>query len=85
MKEESKKEYKKIIDKFKSQGVQGVILGCTEIPLLIKPEDSSIEIFDTTMIHAKAAVEFALKDVRIFIILLVYNNNKGRWLYGDSI
>ena len=58
---QSRKEYKKIIDKFRKQGAEGVILGCTEIPLLIKPEDSSIEIFDTTMLHAKAAVELALE------------------------
>ncbi|BDU49496.1 aspartate/glutamate racemase family protein [Haliovirga abyssi] len=59
--EQSRKEYKNIIDKFRSQGAEGVILGCTEIPLLIKQEDSSIEIFDTTMIHAKAAVESVLR------------------------
>jgi Aspartate racemase len=43
------------------KGVEGVILGCTEIPLLIKQKDVSIPIFDTTKIHAISAVEFALE------------------------
>jgi aspartate racemase len=59
-KPETKKRYQDIIDEMKSQGARGAILGCTEIPLLIKPEDSSIPVFDTTEIHAKAAVDFAL-------------------------
>jgi aspartate racemase len=48
-----------IIQKF--DNVQGVILGCTELPLIIHPEDSSLPLFDTTVLHAKAAVDFALK------------------------
>jgi aspartate racemase len=43
-------------------GAQGIILGCTEIGLLVKPEDASVPLFDTTRIHAEAAVEYALKD-----------------------
>ncbi|MCS7365739.1 MAG: aspartate racemase, partial [archaeon GB-1867-035] len=39
-----------------------IILGCTEIPLLIKQEDVTVPVFDTTTIHARAAVEFALRD-----------------------
>jgi aspartate racemase len=42
-------------------GGQGIILGCTEIGLLIKQKDISVKIFDTAIIHAKKAVEFALK------------------------
>lgn len=57
---ESKKTYIRIIEKLIDQGAEGVILGCTEIPLLIKQEDSSIPLFDTTFLHAKAAVSFAL-------------------------
>lgn len=57
--EASKLEYLKIIDKLVSQGAQGIILGCTEIPLLVKQEDCTIPLFDTTTIHAKSAVEFA--------------------------
>jgi aspartate racemase len=60
IKHESKEGFKKIIENLVSKGAEGVILGCTEIPLLIKQEDVEIPIFDTTAIHAKAAVEFAL-------------------------
>ena len=56
----SRNKYKKIIKNLVSRGAQGVILGCTEIPLLIKQEDSPVPIFDTTLIHAQAAVKFAL-------------------------
>lgn len=51
----SKEAYLKIIRKLEEQGVEGVILGCTEIPLLIKQEDVSIPVFDTTTIHATKA------------------------------
>lgn len=57
---ETKKKYLDIISKLQSSGAEGVILGCTEIPMLIKQEDCAINFFDTTLIHAKAAVEFAL-------------------------
>jgi len=60
IKDESRKKYQVIIEKLKNQGAEGVILGCTEIPLLIKQKDSPIPIFDTTKIHAEKAVEFAL-------------------------
>lgn len=60
-KSESKEKYKTIVDKLVSQGAEGVILGCTEIPLLIKAEDVSVPIFDTLTIHSKAAVDYALK------------------------
>jgi len=56
----TKKTYLDIIDRLVRQGAEGIILGCTEIPLLIKPEDCSVPIFDTTFIHASAAVDFAL-------------------------
>ncbi len=61
IKESSKKEFLQIIDNLIQQGAGGVILGCTEIPLLIKQEDVSVPIFDTTTIHALAAVDFMLK------------------------
>lgn len=57
---ESKDIYLRIIDKLQAQGAEGIILGCTEIPLLIKQEDSSIPLFDTTFLHAKAAVSYVL-------------------------
>ena len=59
--DKSKKQYVDIINKMAAEGAQGVILGCTEIPLLVKDDDVSIEVFDTTYIHSKAAVEYALK------------------------
>lgn len=59
--QESKIEYQRIIDKSIKDGVEGVILGCTEIPLLIKDSDVAIPVFDTTRIHAESAVEFALE------------------------
>ena len=58
--QESKKRFLRIIDSLVKQGAQGVILGCTEIPLLIKQEDCNVPVFDTTEIHALAAVELAL-------------------------
>ncbi len=58
--EESRDIYRKIIRALADQGAQGVILGCTEIGLLIGPEDSPIPAFDTTRIHAERAVEQAL-------------------------
>lgn len=58
---ESKMRYITIINKLISQGVGGVVLGCTEIPLLIKQEDVSIQVFDTALIHSKAAVDFMLR------------------------
>lgn len=60
--DKSKKKYLRIIDKMVEQGAQGVILGCTEIPLLIKQEDCSVPIFDTTTIHAVKTVEQSLLD-----------------------
>ncbi len=60
IKEESKQRYISIINKLKDKGAEGVILGCTEIPLLIKQNDVTIPVFDTMLIHSKAAVEFSL-------------------------
>lgn len=57
---DSKEKYKKIIGNLALRGAEGIILGCTEIPLLIKQEDVNIPVFDTTSIHAISAFEFAL-------------------------
>lgn len=57
---ESKQSYINIINKYSKLGVQGVILGCTEIPLLIQEKDVDIKVFDTTYIHAKAALNYAI-------------------------
>ena len=56
----SRAQYVEQISALAAQGATGVILGCTEIGLLIKPEDSPIPTFDTTLLHAQAAVDFAL-------------------------
>ena len=61
IKNSSKAKYAEIIDNLLSRNAEGIILGCTEIPLLIKQEDVNALVFDTTSIHAKAAVEYALK------------------------
>jgi len=59
--EESKGEYIRIINGLVEFGAEGIILGCTEIPLLIKQKDCSVPLLDTADIHAEAALEFALK------------------------
>lgn len=60
--DDSREIYKKIIRNLESRGAEGVILGCTEIPLLISDLDVNIPTFDTTTIHAKKVVEWALND-----------------------
>jgi len=60
IKDDSRQKYIKIIDKLVDKGAEGVVLGCTEIPLLIKQKDVSISIFNTTEIHSKAAVRYAI-------------------------
>ena len=60
IKDESREAYKHIIKKLITDGAQGVILGCTEIGLLVKDKDSRVPLFDTTYIHAVAAVEYAI-------------------------
>jgi aspartate racemase len=58
--DETRRQYLDIIGMLKRQGAQGIIFGCTEIPILIKQSDLDIPAFDTTKIHARAAVDFAL-------------------------
>jgi aspartate racemase len=61
LKEESRANYLAIMEKLKKNGAQGIILGCTEIPLLIKQEHTKIPVFDTSIIHAEAAFQYAIK------------------------
>lgn len=61
LKEESKNAFVREIEKLSERGAEGVILGCTEIGLLIKQEDVQIPVFDTTVIHATKAAEMALE------------------------
>jgi aspartate racemase len=58
----SREEYKRIMEWLIAQGVEGIILGCTEIELLVKQTDSRVPLFPTTYIHAVAAVEKALRE-----------------------
>jgi len=60
IKDVSKEKYIAVIKRLEAVGAEGVILGCTEIGLLVKDQDSPIPLFDTTLIHAEAAVEYAL-------------------------
>lgn len=62
IRKESKERYVTIIDQLAEQGAQGVILGCTEIGLLIKQEDTKVKLFDTTRIHAESAALYSLAD-----------------------
>ncbi len=57
---ETKKRLHEIINRLHQSGAQGIILGCTEIPLIVQQADTTIPLFDTLELHAKAAVEFAL-------------------------
>lgn len=56
----SRSEYRRVIESLASQGAQAIILGCTEISLLVDQQDSAVPLFDTTAIHARAAAEKAL-------------------------
>lgn len=60
-KTESKDRLLQIIEKLRQQGAQGIVLGCTEIPLIIKEGDVDLPLFNTTIIHSLAAVDFALE------------------------
>ena len=60
----SRRDCVRIIAKLVGQGAQGVILGCTELPLLIRPSDIDVPLFDTTRLHAEAAVNRALASER---------------------
>lgn len=59
--QESRDYYKKVIQGLIESGAEGIILGCTEIGLLVKPEDAEVHLFDTTYIHACEAVNMSLK------------------------
>ena len=63
IKKETRDRYFQVIDRMaKEEGTQGAILGCTEIPLLIKQSDTKIPVFDTTALHVAAAIDFALSS-----------------------
>ncbi len=58
----SKAQYLAVIDRLVARGAQGIILGCTEVGLLVQARDCAVPVFDTTLIHAEAAVELALQS-----------------------
>jgi aspartate racemase len=60
VRDESRAEYQRVIDALVGAGAEGVILGCTEIELLVCPEHGPVPVFPTTRLHAEAAVDFAL-------------------------
>ena len=62
IKQSSKQKFLQIVDKMKAGGAQSVILGCTEIGLLINQQDTDVKLFDTAIIHAEQAALFALED-----------------------
>jgi aspartate racemase len=65
IKEESRKRFLQIIDRLvREEKAEGVVLGCTEIPLLVKQADVGVPVFDTTAIHSEAAVNRSLGDRR---------------------
>lgn len=60
IKEESREAFRQIVIELENEGVEGIILGCTELPLLLSSQDSNVPFFDTTRIHSYKAVEHAL-------------------------
>ena len=61
IRDESRDECKRILNELEDQEVEGIILGCTELPLLLSSKDATVPLFDTTRIHAFKAVEFAVR------------------------
>lgn len=62
LRDESRQAYLSIIDRLVARGAQGVVLGCTEIPLLVRPEDTPVPLFDTTTLHADEALMYAIGE-----------------------
>jgi aspartate racemase len=56
----SRQQYRRIMRDLADRGAEGILLGCTEIDLLVGPEDAAVPLFDTTRLHARKAVELAL-------------------------
>jgi len=57
---ESRRVFLEIMERLGGAGAQGIVLGCTEIPLLVRPEDCALPLFNTAVVHADKALEFAL-------------------------
>ncbi|MCC7306080.1 MAG: aspartate/glutamate racemase family protein [Acidobacteria bacterium] len=65
IRDQSRADYLKIIEKLTAEGAEGIILGCTEIPLLVTPNDTDAVLFDTTSLHAESAVDLGLNRVDV--------------------
>ena len=59
---QSRAGFKAVIERLAARGSEGIILGCTEIPLIVGPQDTPLPLFDTTIIHARTALDFALTE-----------------------
>ena len=62
LKDKSREYFVNVIKELREQGAEGVILGCTEIPMLVKQKDSPLPVFDTTRLHALAALDYAMEE-----------------------
>ena len=62
VRDESRDEYRRVMASLAGRGAEAILLGCTEIDLLVGPEDAGVPLFDTTRLHAEAAVRLALED-----------------------
>jgi len=62
VRDDSRQQYRRIITGMVNSGAEGIILGCTEIGMLVSADDSPVPTFDTTQIHAEAAAEYALTE-----------------------
>ena len=63
----ARENYLAIIEKLRRQGAQGVVLGCTEIPLLVRQEDTDLPLFNTTALHAHYALEYAFAEADVAV------------------
>jgi aspartate racemase len=61
VRDESRAEYRRIMKRLVERGAEGILLGCTEIDLLVAADDATVRLFDTTRLHATRAVELALR------------------------
>ena len=64
LREESRQRYREVIAELVRRGAEGIILGCTEITLLVGPEDSTVPVFDTTKLHTEAAINWLLEETQ---------------------
>jgi aspartate racemase len=59
----SRRMFLEIIERLRSSGAQGIVLGCTEIPLLVRPQDCTLPLFNTTLLHAEKALNLAIRPL----------------------